>query len=169
MKFDTKHLIVIAVAIAVFGAVVVLGLRGWNAPAGLMGTGTNATDATNPTSIVPSTSEPLTPARLVIPAAPGATAQLRVFDMTASPDGFSLDKIVVNEGDTVSIRMTAGTDAFDIAIPSLGLHQTAEPGGGTRTLEFQAPAAGTYPFMCQDACPGGAKLDGEVLIKKVGN
>ncbi len=169
MKLDVKRSVIIAVLLAVLGILLVLGLRTPGAP--LLGGegGMEAGNGYDPTSHVPSASEPLTEARTVAPAAPGVTAQLRVFDMTATAGGFEPDRLVVNEGDTISVRMKAGASAFDIVVPDLGLHQTARPGEGEKVLEFQASAAGTYPFACEDECPGGRKLEGEILVKKVGS
>lgn len=116
---------------------------------------------------IPSADEPLTEGRGVGAAAPGSARSIRAFDLTAAMTGFEPDKIVVEEGDTVTLYLTAEAEGFDITIPALGLHQTAVV-GEERIMQFQAGVAGTYPFMCVDTCPGGRKLEGLLLIKKVG-
>ncbi len=97
-------------------------------------------------------------------AAPGSDKSLRVFEMTAGEEGYSVDEMVVNKGDTVSIKLAGGEVEYDIALPDMGLHQTVAP-GEEKKLEFQALTPGTFTYLCQSACPGGKNIKGSLIVK----
>ncbi|HMB17420.1 MAG TPA: cupredoxin domain-containing protein, partial [Candidatus Paceibacterota bacterium] len=97
-------------------------------------------------------------------AAPGSDKSLRVFEMTAGEDGYNIDEMVVNKGDTVSIKLSGGDVEYDIALPDMGLHQTVAP-GEEKKLEFQALTPGTFTYICQSACPGGKNIKGSLIVK----
>ena len=167
MEAGEKKTLIIVGVLVVLGVVLVFALQRGVIGGGVLGL--EGEDAAPGSLGLPDANEPLTEAQAVTAAAPGVEAQLRAFDFTASQSGFEPEKIVVNEGDTVSLHLKAGESEFDIVIPAFGLRQTASPDDEEqRTLEFQATTAGTYPFMCEDACPGGRKLEGLLMVKKVG-
>lgn len=97
-------------------------------------------------------------------AAPGSDKSLRVFEMTAGEEGYSIDEMVVNKGDTVSIKLAGGEVEYDIALPDMGLHQTVAP-GEEKKLEFQVLTPGTFTYICQSACPGGKNIKGSLIVK----
>lgn len=98
-----------------------------------------------------------------VPAAPGTEAQLRVFNMTISRDGYNPSQIVVNQGDRVSINITSEGGDYDIEIPDLGLYQNVSA-GQSKKIDFQALIPGTFVFECKNMCPG-KQINGRLIVK----
>lgn len=105
----------------------------------------------------------LTPPQSQVPAAPGTEAQLRVFNMTISRDGYNPSQIVVNQGDRVSINITSEGGDYDIEIPDLGLYQNVSAGQSGK-IDFQALIPGTFIFQCKNNCPG-KQINGRLIVK----
>ena len=120
------------------------------------------TETFDPT--VPGEDVELTQPKVSAPAAPGVKAQLRVFDMSASENGFIPEQIVVNQGDTINVKLKAPTVGYDIALPDLGLYQSVDQ-GVEKTLAFQALTPGTFTYLCRDMCPGGKEIKGSLIVK----
>lgn len=98
-------------------------------------------------------------------AAPGSEASLRVFEMTATRDGYNPETLVVNKGDTISIKLQGSDEAYDIALPDMGLYQSVKK-EQEKKLEFQALTPGTFIYLCQDMCPGGKEIKGSLIVKE---
>ena len=101
---------------------------------------------------IPSTVQELTP---------GSKNKTRVFVLLADKNSFLQNKIIVYEGDVIRIRFTAQDHSYDLSFPAFGLKQEAQK-NETKTLEFQALSAGTFPYLCQ-IC-GNDKTKGTLIV-----
>lgn len=102
---------------------------------------------------------------VVVPAAPGATAQLRNFNIFAEGGKFIPSQIIANVGDTVHINFTAVDKGYDIVFPSYNMMQVAQK-GETKILEFQALEDGSFLYYC-DSCGGpNSATAGKIIIVK---
>lgn len=81
----------------------------------------------------------------------GETSSLRLFRLRAENGRYSPDTVVVNEGDPVTIVLTAVDRDYDIFFPDFGVFKTA-PQGEEIQIQFQAYPFGQYSFYCQEAC-----------------
>ncbi len=111
-------------------------------PAGTQVVGQNATN----------TAKDIAVPKVVIPAAPGVSASLRVFDISGNNGIFTPSTVTAYVGDTVHVNFTAVDKAYDITFPDYGMKQTANK-GETKVLEFQATNAGKFTYYC-DSCGG---------------
>ena len=101
--------------------------------------------------------------KVSIPAAPGVSATLRVFDITAKENTFTPPTIAAYSGDTVHINFTATDKAYDIIFPDYNMKQTAQK-GETKVLEFQAQATGKFTYFCE-LCGGvQSKAIGYIIV-----
>lgn len=113
---------------------------------------------------VPKNAE-ITKGAIEVPAAPGAkNEKLRVFDVSITKDGYNPSEIVVNQGDSVNLRLTANGGDYDIAIPDIGL-QMSVPEGENRTMAFQALVSGTFTYLCKESCPPSKIIKGSLVVK----
>lgn len=83
-----------------------------------------------------------------IPAAPGVSAQLRTFNITAQKEKFTPSTVIAYTGDTIHINFTAVDREYDITFPDYNMKQTAQK-GQTKILEFQAQATGKFTYYCE--------------------
>lgn len=119
---------------------------------------TDSTDSTIqlPESVrVPEPNEKLTDTSIAIPATtrdsnPGSRDKIRSFSLEGKDGGFSVEKIIVYQGDIVRIDMSANDQDYDISFPDLLLRQSLKQ-GETKRLEFQAQVPGSFVFVC-DSC-----------------
>jgi plastocyanin len=100
----------------------------------------------------------------VTDAAPGATAQLRTFNIKAEGGKFNPSTVIVNEGDTVHINFTAVDGTYDMTLPDYGLKQTATE-GQTKIFEFQATNDGQYTYYCESCGGLNSSAKGFIIIK----
>ena len=113
-----------------------------NVPTGIQVVGQNATN----------TAKDIAVPKVVIPAAPGVSASLRVFDISGNNGVFSPSTVTAYVGDTVHVNFTAVDKPYDITFPDYSMKQTAQK-GETKVLEFQATTAGKFTYYC-DSCGG---------------
>lgn len=111
---------------------------------------------------VPADAAP-TPPAVEAPAAPGRDERLGIFDMTVSAAGYNPSALTVKLGDLVQIRLTASGGNYDFAMPWSGLYQSVK-NGETKQVSFQTTAAGTYLFQCQNMCPSGKTIQGNLVV-----
>jgi heme/copper-type cytochrome/quinol oxidase subunit 2 len=79
----------------------------------------------------------------------------RSFNIKESASAFTPSMIIVNEGDTAHINLTASGGKVDFTQPDLGLSLTV-PAGATKVVQFDADAAGKFTFYCK-SCGGPSK------------
>lgn len=114
--------------------------------------------ASVPTNVV--VSEPVASST----AAPGATAEFGIFNLTIDKDGFHPASLVVRQGDIVQIKVTALDGKYDMAIPRKGMYWVINK-GQMRPFTFSANEVGTFLFKCRDFCPNGKILQGTLITK----
>jgi len=102
---------------------------------------------------------------VVVPAAPGATAQLRNFNIFAEGGKFIPSQIIANVGDTVHINFTAVDKDYDIVFPSYNMKQVATQ-GQTKILEFQALEDGSFLYYCESCGRSNSATAGKIIIVK---
>jgi len=86
---------------------------------------------------------------------PGGEAALRDFEIKADKGKFSPDTIVVNDGDVVTIHLTAVDADYNIYFPDFGMYLPVKK-GETRKSQGQFTGVGQYQFFCKD-CNNEAK------------
>ena len=101
---------------------------------------------------------------VVTPAAPGVESKYRSFDIKAEGGVFSPSNVVVNQGDTVHVNLTAVDKDYDLVIPSFSMKQTAKK-GQTRIIEFQASQSGSFVFYCEICGGVTSTAKGNIIIK----
>lgn len=98
-----------------------------------------------------------------IAAAPGVSAQLRTFTITANKNIFTPSTVIAYTGDTIHINFTAVDATYDISFPDYNMKQTSHK-GQTTVLEFQAQAVGDFTYYC-DLCGGlTSSARGHIII-----
>ena len=102
---------------------------------------------------------------IVVPAAPGTTAQLFNFNITAEGGKFIPSQIIANVGDTVHINFTAVDKGYDIVFPSYNMMQVAQQ-GETKILEFQALEDGSFLYYCESCGGPNSAAVGKIIIVK---
>ena len=159
MEIDKKKEVLALIIGAVIVILVVLGfVFGWfrgSSATSKTGTGSPTASAVPAGTVVPSVGATSTPKDVAvptvsIPAAPGATSQLRVFNIKADNGAFTPSTVIANQGDTIHINFTAVDKTYDIILPDYGMRQTATK-GQTKVLEFQGSQSGKFAYYC-DLC-----------------
>ncbi|MEK7508079.1 MAG: cupredoxin domain-containing protein [Patescibacteria group bacterium] len=79
----------------------------------------------------------------------------RSFDIKIERDAFMPDTIIVYEGDTTNINVTAVDKDYDFTQPDYGFKVLIKK-GETKKIQFGATAAGRFLFYC-DSCGGPDK------------
>ncbi len=92
---------------------------------------------------------------VVASGSPSGVTSYRSFDIKISGNAFSPNTVIVNEGDTVHINLTAADAAYDFTQPDYGVNlQLAK--GQTKFLQFDADMTGKFTFYCK-SCGGPSK------------
>lgn len=99
--------------------------------------------------------EPDVPVETVENSGPAATdtdvvvdAESKVFEVTARNHEFSVTEIRVQEGDTVTINLTAEEGFHDWVVDEFDAATERVEEDGTASVTFVADAAGTYEYYC---------------------
>ncbi len=100
---------------------------------------------------------------LVAPSKSGAVTKLRVFDVQASRNAFSPEKIIVHTGDTVVMNVTPTDHAYDFTQPDFGFRAVPLPKGKTTKITLDATASGDFLFFCS-TCTSTPKPQGHIVI-----
>ncbi len=74
---------------------------------------------------------------------------LRDFEIKAEKGKFMPSKVVVNDGDVMTVRFTAIDADYNIFFPDFGVYAVASK-GQTVKRQFQATPYGQYEFFCKD-------------------
>lgn len=103
---------------------------------------------------------------VVVPAAPEAESNFRVFDLMVKGDKFIPDTVAVNVGDTVHINISAADKSYDLVQPDYGF-KVVLPKGETKVLEFQATNDGKYVLYCEKCGgPENGPVGYIIVVKK---
>lgn len=97
-------------------------------------------------------------------ANPELDTKIRFFDLSATKDGFSPAELVVNQGDSLSVDLTAVDGDYDLDVPYLGAYFEAVKRGTTRRLPFDTSISGTFAFQCRDHCPVKGIISGRLIV-----
>jgi plastocyanin len=169
----TKELIAIIIGTVIVVLVILGFVFGWfsgisGGNVGTGGTGSLTKSAVPAGTVVPGVGATSTPKnvavpQVVTPAAPGVSAQLRVFNISADKDAFAPSTVIANEGDTVHINFTAVDKTYDITFPDYGMKQTAAA-GETKILEFQATSPGKFAYYCESCGNSATSPSGYIII-----
>jgi len=89
------------------------------------------------------------------PAAVGRDEKFRQFTLEAKGNAFTPNKIIVNQGDSVRIDLTAVDRNYDFTQDDYGI-KSAVKRGETKSVYFGATAAGEFVFYCS-ICGGPDK------------
>ena len=172
MNTDKRTIWVIggALAIVVIGVTFYLGRQsagpvlsepGAGSPAAPMGASSPTHSAAPANAVAPNEGEKQIAAAEVavpvaqVPAAPGSSASLRQFSLKVQGGSYNPNQIIVNQGDTVNINLTAVDANYGFTQPDYGLNAVVKQ-GQTRMIGFQALQPGKFTFYCS-SCGGPAK------------
>lgn len=75
------------------------------------------------------------------------TISYRSFNIKAEGGGFSPSTVIVKQGDTTEINITAVDRDYDFTQPDYGF-RVPIPRGTTKKIQFAATAAGKFTFFC---------------------
>jgi cytochrome c oxidase subunit II len=73
------------------------------------------------------------------------------FTITAERFSFTPNRMAVKKGQKVTLTITAADIAHGFALPEYGIAEELLP-GQTKTIEFIADRAGTFPYVCSVYC-----------------
>jgi nitrous-oxide reductase len=91
-------------------------------------------------------------------------------NLTAIRSHFTPERIELNKGDNVTLRITNVESAYDathgFAIPVYNVNLSLEP-GETETVKFVADTAGVFPYYCTEFCSAlHLEMAGYMLVKE---
>ena len=86
------------------------------------------------------------------PANPANSATFRGYALHAENDTFVPDTVIVKQGDTVHLELTAVDKEYDFTQPDYGFSVTVAR-GAKKTFQFDATAAGKFTLFCK-SCGG---------------
>ncbi|GEM_PF-893041 len=90
---------------------------------------------------------------------------IKTFDLIATQFEFSPNSLVVNEGDTVIVKMTSVDVAHGFGLADFGVNITV-PAGETKTAQFVATKKGTFTFFCSVFCGvGHGGMTGKLIVQ----
>jgi heme/copper-type cytochrome/quinol oxidase subunit 2 len=161
--------VIIVVIVIVAGAVVWyrhsasnIPASGTSGPAGVSSTtsaiATSSTRGAVPAdAVAPDKGATSTPANVAVPAIQGAgdpagNVSYRSFNIGIQNNAYTPGTVIVDQGDTVNLELTAVDAAYGFDQPDYGFN-TAIPKGKTQTIQFQALSPGNFTFYCA-SCGG---------------
>jgi heme/copper-type cytochrome/quinol oxidase subunit 2 len=111
-------------------------------------------------AVVPNEGASSTPANVAVPVVqgvgdPAGNVAYRSFNINIQNGAYIPSTVIVNQGDTVNLELTAVDAAYGFDQPDLGFN-TAIPKGKTQTIQFQALNTGNFTFYCA-SCGGPSK------------
>lgn len=158
------YILAAVVAVVIIGIVLALNSGSNPQVSGPGGMGSSSsTQVTQPgySPVIPKNTV-VTTSTVAVPAAPGVSAQLRVYDndsgLTMSKSGFNKPYIKVNKGDTTNIWVTAVDADYDIRIPALGMGYDLIKKGEKKLLGVTPSTSGSYTIECDKLCPSSGKI-----------
>ncbi len=141
------------------------------APAQNIQTGTPGGDASKPQKsptreappagvVVPEKNATDVPAGVAVPHVvsagnPHDNSSYRSFDLNIQSGAFTPSTVIVREGDTTNINVTAADAAYDFTQPDFGF-KVAIKKGETKKIQFGATASGDFLFYCA-SCGGPSR------------
>lgn len=86
------------------------------------------------------------------PGNPAGTVDYRSFNIAIQGGAFSPSTVIVNQGDTVDLEMTAVDGNYTFTQPDYGFNAAIKK-GKTQRIQFQAVQSGDFTFYCS-SCGG---------------
>ena len=110
--------------------------------------------------VVPTQNASSVPAGVAAPSivtsgSPSGSTSYRSFSINISGGAYTPNTVIVNQGDTVHISLTAVDGGYDFTQPNYGL-SLAISKGQSKVVQFDADTAGKFTFYCA-SCGGPAK------------
>ncbi len=93
---------------------------------------------------------------------PAGEAAIRDFEIRAEGGKFSPNIIVVNDGDIITVHLTAVDADYNIFFPDFGSYLAVKK-GETRKTQFQTTPFGQYQFFCKDC---GNEARGTLIVNE---
>lgn len=119
----------------------------------------------NPTPSPQPTPSPTPDPEPVPEPSPAPKPVTRTFSITAKQWSFDPARIVVNEGDTVVLKITSIDVDHGLAISAFGVNVKLKP-NTTETVTFVADKKGTYTFSCNVFCGSGhGSMKGTLVVE----
>jgi heme/copper-type cytochrome/quinol oxidase subunit 2 len=89
------------------------------------------------------------------PGDPAGNVSYRSFNINIQGGAYVPSTVIVKQGDTVNLALTAVDAAYGFTQPDYGFNVVI-PKGKTQTIQFQASASGNFTFYCA-SCGGPSK------------
>lgn len=89
------------------------------------------------------------------PGDPAGNVDYRSFTLSIQSNAFSPDTVIVNQGDTVNLEITAIDANYEFTQPDYGFNDAIKK-GKTQRIQFQALQSGDFTFYCE-SCGGPSK------------
>ena len=100
------------------------------------------------------------------PPAPGQQPAVKEFMIEATLWQFSPSTITVNKGDVVKLTLKNVEGVHGIYVPDYNVSLKADA-GETKSVEFTADKAGTFPFRCNIMCgEGHREMTGTLVVNE---
>jgi cytochrome c oxidase subunit 2 len=97
--------------------------------------------------------------------APAADAPVKTFEVAASRYKFDPERLEVDEGDRVVLKLRSLDVAHGLAVKEFKAQAAIPKGGEVVTVEFVASKAGTYVIECSEYCGRGHKgMKGQLVV-----
>lgn len=94
-----------------------------------------------------------------------AETPVKTIEVAASRYKFDPEKIEVNEGDRVVLKMRSLDVAHGLGVKEFKVQAAIPKGGEVVTVEFVASKAGTYVIECSEYCGRGHKgMKGQLVV-----
>lgn len=101
----------------------------------------------------------------VLSASGDSTASTKTFEISASKFEFKPNRIEVNEGDTVVLKLRSTDVEHGLTIKALKVKVKVPKGGDEVSVEFVALKAGEFPFSCSEYCGNGhSRMKGRLVV-----
>jgi plastocyanin len=99
----------------------------------------------------------------------GEPAPVKTFELIAARFAFTPDRIEVQQGDHVIVRLHSADVEHGFALKELGVATIVPAGGETVSVEFVASRAGTFEFACSSYCgKGHHEMTGMLVVTPAG-
>ncbi len=96
----------------------------------------------------------------------GKETEIREIAVSGKEFSFSPSSITLTEGERVRVVFTnAGRASHDFTLEGLGVKTRVIGAGQTDTVEFTAPASGTYTFFCSVPGHRQAGMEGNIEVE----
>jgi len=89
------------------------------------------------------------------PGNPSGSVSYRSFNITIKNGAYSPNTVIVKQGDTVNLVLTAVGANYAFTQPDYGFNAQI-PEGGTKVVQFEAVQSGEFTFYC-GSCGGPSK------------